>query len=125
MPFEIQIRGWDRVEQQLQRLVDQTPRLAQQALRVEAEIEMTEMKKRTPVRTGALRASGHVEDLRPWGVRWSFGGPSIPYAIYVHENLDMFHRVGQAKFLESVLAESAPYLAERVANRMRELMRGL
>lgn len=85
---------------------------------------MGEAKERTPVRTGVLRASGRVEDLHggQLGVRWAFGGPAIDYAIEVHENLSAFHRVGQAKYLESVLAESTPYLLERVRRRMQDLM---
>ena len=43
--------------------------------------------------------------------------------VTVHENLDAFHRVGQAKFLESVLVESRPYLAARVARRMNAILR--
>lgn len=125
MPFEVRVRGWDRLERELSRLAVTLPEMAQEALRIEAEVEMAEMKARTPVRTGVLRASGRVEALRgSLGVRWAFGGPSIPYAIYVHENLEAFHRVGQAKYLESVLAESAPYLVDRVRRRMRELVRG-
>lgn len=93
------------------------------ALREEAEIEMTEAKERTPVDTGALRASGHVEtpEVSPGevSVTLAFGGPAIGYAIYVHENLEALHPVGQAKFLESVLIESAPHFADRVGTRMR------
>jgi hypothetical protein len=122
--FEIQVRGWARLQRGLQELAVTAPVAAQQALRLEAEIEMAEAKERTPVKTGALRASGRVEALLggQLGVRWAFGGPSINYAIPVHENLEVFHRVGQAKYLESVLNESAPYLLERVQRRMRDLM---
>jgi hypothetical protein len=121
-PFELHVRGWQSVQEGILRIVAQYPVAAQQALRVEAEVEMAEAKERTPVRTGALRASGRVEPLFGGGVRWAFGGPSVNYAVPVHENLEIFHPVGQAKYLESVLAESAPYLVERVAARMRELL---
>lgn len=117
------VRGWERVERALADFARRAPRTAQRALRVEAEVEMGEAKKRTPVRTGALRASGRVEDLPgELGVRWAYGGPAIPYAIKVHEDLEAFHRVGQAKFLESVLVEATPYLVPRVAARMRALL---
>lgn len=93
------------------------------ALVAEAEIEMTEAKRRTPVLTGALRGSGHVGGpfVRNGNVEvvLSFGGPAAPYAVSVHERTDVLHRNGQAKFLESVILESAPYLAARVANRIR------
>ncbi len=93
-----------------------------EALRAEGEIEMTEAKKRTPVDTGALRASGHVTGPDRKGrdveVRLSFGGPAVQYAVEVHENLEAWHRVGQAKYLESVLNESASHMANRVARRL-------
>jgi hypothetical protein len=102
------------------------PAQAGAALRAEAEIEMTEAKLRTPVKTGALRGSGTVvgpvEDDGAQVVVLAFGTPvsvSAAYAVEVHENLEAFHRVGQAKFLESVILESAPYLAQRVAERIQ------
>jgi hypothetical protein len=74
----------------------------------------------TPIRTGALRASGRVigPEHRNDGpeVRVTFGGPSVGYAMYVHEILyrrpyttsrgtrvrgtTVHHPVGGAKFLE-------------------------
>ncbi len=93
------------------------------ALNQEAEIELTEAKRRTPVDTGALRASGFVQAAtRRWRsmvVTIGFGGAAETYAIYVHENLEAFHRIGQAKFLESTLKESAPYMLERLARRFQ------
>ena len=92
------------------------------ALYQEAEIEMTEAKRRTPVLTGVLRASGHVRPPVREGetvsVTLAFGGPAAPYAVYVHENLEAWHKTGQAKFLESVLLESAKHLADRVGRRL-------
>lgn len=93
------------------------------ALRQEAEIEMTEAKRRTPVDTGNLRGSEHVEGPTMSGrvLRAALvaGGPAAPYAVYVHENLDALHPVGQAKYIESVLLESMPYMADRIARRVR------
>lgn len=102
-----------------------------QALRDEAEIEMTEAKQRTPVKTGALRASGTVVGPTRDGddivVVLAFGvvpSVSASYAVEVHENFEMFHRVGQAKFLESVVLESAPFLPARVAARLSARLQG-
>lgn len=92
---------------------------AGRALRSIGEIYMTEAKRRTPVETGVLRASGHVEgptkEGDSWKVRLVFGGPSAPYAIHVHENLHARHPVGQAKFLESVVLEHRNNFASEVA----------
>ena len=92
------------------------------ALFIEMQIEATEAKRRTPVDTGELRASIHVEGPFRSGRRiWCSivaGGPAAPYAIRVHEDLEAFHKVGQAKYIESVVVESRPYMAARVAKRI-------
>lgn len=89
------------------------------ALRSVGEVWMTEAKKRTPVDTGVLRSSGHVQGPTVHGneivVRLVFGGPAADYAAIVHENLQAHHDVGQAKYLESVTAE-------RGHNMTRELL---
>jgi hypothetical protein len=36
----------------------------------------------------------------------------------VHEDLTALHKIGQAKYLESVIMESRPFMAARVARRM-------
>jgi hypothetical protein len=119
----LEIRGLDALTRGLERLAEQLPEKVGAALRAEAEIEMTEAKRRTPVKTGALRASGIVTGPTRRGdsieVRMTFGGAGVDYAIEVHENLEMFHpRGGQAKFLESTVLESAPFMAQRVAERI-------
>lgn len=122
--FDVTIRGLDQVNAALTRLADVNERAAIQALREEAEIEMTEAKKRTPVDTGALRGSGHlIQEHNGLTVHLNFGGPAADYAVFVHENLEAFHPSGQAKFLESVLMESAPHFPGRVARRMGQIMR--
>ena len=104
------------------------PDNVKKALHQEVQIEVTEMKKRCPVDTtdnaphpGNLRASIHAEEPQGSGrtlTQMVATGIQAPYAIYVHEDLDAFHPVGQAKFMESVIQESAPYMAERIAKRI-------
>jgi len=110
----------------------------------EALIEQKESMRRTPVLTGALRASHETEKpvmVNPSEavIRILVGGPAgagfarfakgkyakkaqvvdpSGYALYVHENLDADHHVGQAKFLESTINESRPYMPGRVAKRV-------
>jgi len=99
------------------------PQQIASALYIECQIEATESKKRTPVDTGNLRASTMVTDPVIDGDKIScsivVGGVAAPYAVFVHEDLDAYHEVGQAKFLESTLLESRPYMAERVAKRVK------
>ena len=109
----------------LRQLVQNMPGQVERALEAEAEIEMAEAKRRTPVRFGPLRASGHVDKAVRGGfggdeisVTLGFGGPSVPYAAIVHEDLEAFHDVGQAKYLEGPLLESAPFMGQRIAKRL-------
>lgn len=112
----------------IKRLAEKFPDVVALALRQETEVEATEVKKRTPVETGNLRASIHVVGPTREGRRIytliAAGGPAAPYALYVHENLEAFHPVGQAKYIESVIMESRAYLGARVAKRI-ELNRAL
>ena len=108
------------------------PQEVKRALRIECEIEATEAKKRTPVWTGKtgpgypipglLRDSVHVEGPFQEGPRiWALvvaGGAAGAYAIPQHENLEWFHTIGQAKYIESVIFESRPFMASRVAARL-------
>lgn len=115
----------------LSRLAKRFPDEVGRALFIETEIESKEVKRRTPVDKGPLRASVHVEGpnrsgsgYRTIGTAIVAGGPSAPYAVYVHENLEAYHAVGQAKFIESVIMEVRPHMAARVARRI-ELNRAL
>lgn len=121
--LSLEVVGLTEVNRALQLLAERGERAAGQALREEAEIEMTEAKRRTPVDTGTLRSSGKVTgpdaDL---AVKLEFGGAAEEYAIEVHENLETFHKTGQAKFLESTILESAPHLPARVGRRMLAIL---
>lgn len=95
--------------------------------------EMVEMKRRTPVwnpkrrvppghRPGSLRDSGMVHEPEMVGkriyVNMTFGNDEVDYAVYVHEDLEAEHAIGQAKFMESVLNESRPYAGRRIAEKI-------
>lgn len=116
------LQGVGEMARRINVIAKNFPGRVAQALRQEGEIEMREAKHRTPVDTGTLRASGIVEgpdrNSRFFSVRLSFGGAASTYAIKVHEDLEAFHRVGQAKYLESVINESRPYIGARLAARL-------
>jgi hypothetical protein len=77
-------------------------------LRVIGEEIMTDVKASraghgVPVDTGTLRSTGRVEGpkgtpLRPY-VELSFGGAAAPYALTQHEELSLFHKIGEARYL--------------------------
>jgi hypothetical protein len=119
---KITITGLDKLRGALKKLEKSFPEEVGRALYREAlEVERVS-RSRTPVRFGVLKAS-HVtaEPKRDRGgltVTISVGGPAAGYAIYVHENLEAHHHVGQAKFLESALKDASAGLADRVARRV-------
>lgn len=113
----IEVKGLREVQRRLAEISRTISGNLQESLRAEGELIMTVAKQRTPVMTGTLRGSGHVQDVRD-GIRLSFGGPAADYAVYVHERLDTHHPNGQAKFLESACLEAIPSLPDRVASRM-------
>lgn len=116
------------MKESVRKIRDAIPQQAAAALYHEAQIEVTEMKRRTPVditpnapHPGNLRNSIHAELPEFRGNRIVVivaTGAEAPYAIYVHENPDAFHPIGEWKFMESVINESAPHMAQRVAMRL-------
>ncbi len=102
----------------LQRLSGAAPAFVGRLLYREAEAVMTAAKSRTPVDTGALRASGHVmpPDITATGasVTLGFGGPAVTYAVVVHETLTARHPVGEAKYLERPLNEARAGIEQRL-----------
>lgn len=118
----------DTMTRRLKALASKFPDRVGAALYQEAQVEATEMKRRTPVDTtehaphpGNLRASIHVEEPERHGRSiWVTiaTGRQAPYAIYVHENPDAIHPVGQWKFMESVINESRAFMSARLAARV-------
>lgn len=111
---------WDRIRRAQKALGDSVA----VALYQEVQVEATEVKKRTPVDKGNLRNSIQVVGPIREGTKitvWitAGAGPSADYAAAVHEDLEAVHKVGQAKYLESVLHEAKAYIAERVAKRVK------
>ncbi len=98
------------------------------AVKEEMEIELKEMKRRTPVDTtenaphpGQLRDSLRLEGPRLEGGLISAEiTTDVDYAAYVHENPDAHHPIGEWKFIEGPLRESRPYMAQRIAENARK-----
>jgi hypothetical protein len=59
---------------------------------------------RCPVDTGTLRGSAQLAREKSI-IRVGYGGAASAYSIEQHENLNLHHPVGQAKFLESAFDE--------------------
>ena len=104
---------------------------AARALKIECDIDMLEMQRRCPVSEkgsnglppGSLRDSGYVgpAEITADGVRvqMSFGvGLPDRRAVFVENDLEAHHNIGQAKFMESVNNESRLTMPGRVAARI-------
>ncbi len=93
------------------------------AIYQEGQEMLTEALPITPVDTGNLRASGRVSlprvSLGGVEVDVGFGGAAAPYALFVHERLDAYHKPPtQAKFLETVALRRAATMGERLRGRL-------
>ena len=128
MASGVTVTGGDAIRRKLATLAKRFPEAQARALYQEAQVEMTESKRRCPVDTGTLRASGHVNRPVTQGkkttVDMGYGGAASGYALIVHEDLEANHNSppfggGQAKYLESVLMESAPHMTTRIAQRVK------
>lgn len=104
-------------------------KVAAPLLLTEAELLMTKAKMLTPVDTGALRASGHVQapvvENGKVTVTLGFGGAAEAYAVPVHERMDVHHPVGQAKFLEQPVREWETDGVKRFADRLASAMKAV
>lgn len=100
------------------------------ALYREAVGIMAESQPLVPVDTTALRSSGYVAEPVQEGttvrVEFGYGGPAAKinpktgestdaYALMVHENLEAFHKVGSAKYLELPFNQATSGMTGRLA----------
>jgi len=107
----------------IQAIARQFPDRVGAALRIETEVIATECKRVTPVDLGNLVNSIHVvgPEIRGRNVGTAIvaGGPSAPYALIVHEDLDAQHGPGkQAKYIEQPLMQAAPELPRKIGERV-------
>lgn len=123
-----EITGLERVRSMLRKHKEQAVQALKRELYQEANGIMTQSKELVPVDTGNLRDSGTVQLPRQEGTvivqELGFGGPAAPYAIFVHENTVVFHKVGMAKFLEIPFRQAQRGMAERIAAGMRKTLGG-
>ncbi len=133
-PLKWDMRGAKEMTGKMKKIARLYPDHLGGAMFAEAGVEVTEMKKRCPVDTrpnrwypytvaphpGQLRNSIHAEEPTTRGrtiVVIIATGAEAPYAVYVHEDPDAFHPVGEWQFMASVLRESQPTMGRRIARR--------
>ncbi len=126
---KVLVRGVDKALARLARIDPRARQALKAALYMEGENIMGESKRQVPVDTSNLKNSGHVEPPKESGglisVTLGYGGPSAPYAVYVHEDLTKRHAPPtKAKYLEDPANEAAKGLTERVGRRVRDAVEG-
>lgn len=114
MSITVEIIGADTVAAKLQLLANRAAD-SKRAIYPQAQRTLTKAIGYTPVKYGFLRSSG-VVDITGDAVEIKFGGPTAPYAVYVHEIMTNHHPIGQAKFLERAVQEDSKKFARAIAN---------
>ena len=121
--INLRLDGIKEMQRALEQLGPKANFALRRSLTTEAEKIMAKAKRLTPVDTGTLRATGHVQppvvEPEQIEITLGFGGPAARYAIFVHERTELRHTVGQAKFLEQPVNEAAEGLANRLARELR------
>jgi len=114
--FNMKLKGDAEMRKNLRNCAKNCPEQLRDAGMKEMEVEKKEIQARTPVRFGVLRDSIEVKapEMKTGRVVITVG-TDVEYAVFVHENLEAYHEIGEAKFIESVLDESEPHMAERIA----------
>ena len=136
MTFSVEFEGLEKALKQLGAYTERVEKAIESALFIEGEQTMAESRPLVPVKDGILKASGFVSLPKTEGddifVDIGYGGPAgsgnqngetntkdVGYAVFVHEILTNFHRVGQAKYLEAAINKRKPDYSDRLARRIR------
>ena len=123
MSASFKLTGGEAMQRKIQTVKDAFAKQVGAALRAEMDEIAEKVKSQTPVDTGRLRSTIRAEGPFYDGDRISAqvvaGGPEAEYAVTVHEDLDAEHKVGNAKFLERPLKESAPDILPGVAEKVK------
>jgi len=106
----------------INRLKGVSPDVFGNAMVKEGNVEVKECQRQCPVESGDMKDEIHVagpfREGRTITIMITTGPKSEEYALRQHEDPDLVHRVGNWKFIEGPLMESAPHMAARIASRI-------
>lgn len=115
--IKVQVKGYEKLLKQLETFAnaDELLKEISRSQFARANRILNVALRLVPVDFGTLKRSGTVGTPVIEGnkvtTEISFGGPAAPYAVFVHEDLDAEHKVGQAKYLEiPMLSDRDGYL---------------
>ena len=137
--IRIKIEGGDKYKVAAERYARGVRQGLRAGLFKEANGIITQAKQIVPVDEGILKNSGFaalpVERGNKVIVEMGFGGPAggkpgqtnvkdVGYAVIVHEDLNAFHKVGTAKYLEMPIRQAEPGMGDRLAKDIRKAAGG-
>lgn len=126
--YSFTLEGDAELKAFLRTAAEQTPKAVATAIWEEANLIFAKSQTLVPVDTGVLRGSGGVSapqgDGRSMFVDIFYGGPAAPYALFVHEILEYYHKPPtQAKYLEQPFMEAIPDIQKNLARRIIHIVR--
>lgn len=126
--ISVKINGLDKLTNTLTRFGDNASKVLSETMLEEAHAIMANSQLIVPVDTGALRSSGAVKDPVIEGkkitVTMFYGGPSAPYALFVHEIGAYKHAPPtQYKFLEVPTMQRLPVIAKNIKIRLENILK--
>lgn len=132
------VTGDKEIIERMKQIVRQHPSELAAALYTESELVMTQSKEQIPVDTGAAKNSAHVDAPKIGAnevtIEFGYGGtatkvnpksgkPTTTYLIKIHEDMDVRHKVGKAKFLEDPVKAWEGDLVFKLLKRVQGILR--
>ena len=100
------IKGLQKVMNNLNREVKKITFKSEKGLMIAGFFIKRKSQQNVPVDTGALKASAFVENISIFGKPAAMIGYTQSYAVFVHEIMTNYHKVGRAKYLENIVKEN-------------------
>ncbi len=117
----IEVKSPSEVMRKIHEFAQSFPTVTAKKVNEEFGVVGGESQEEAPVKTGQMRASLLVEPAQVSDGRISITlGYHKNYSIYVHENLEAYHKVGKAKFLEDPLMRHLQTLPQELVDAVEQ-----
>jgi len=106
------VKGLSQIKNALTQVKKEHEKKKRKALTRIGVIVKADSVKLTPIDTSNLRGSAYIDVD---GSKSVFIGYTAYYAVYVHEDLEAYHEVGEAKFLDKAIKMNQKRIIEELA----------
>lgn len=106
------VKGFSQIKSAIEQVKKEHEKKKRKALNRIGVIIKADSVKLTPVDTSNLRGSAYIDVD---GSKSVFIGYTADYAVYVHEDLEATHEVGEAKFLEKAVKMNQKRIIDEIA----------